>query len=113
MSNGAPITSYNVEVAGCKNISFDVTESEKLEDDEEEETREQQVQEYSIEDLKPSTLYRYGSAISRITSKITTATTTAGTRTRTATATEAATNTAAATEAVTRTTAIAATAKDN
>lgn len=50
-NNGAVITSYNIEVAGCKNISFDVVTGS------EEETP--AVQEYDITDLQPNTLYRY------------------------------------------------------
>lgn len=49
-NNGAVITSYNIEVAGCKNISFDVVTGS------EEETP--AVQEYDITDLQPNTLYR-------------------------------------------------------
>lgn len=50
-NNGAVITSYNIEVASCKNISFDVVTGS------EEETP--AIQEYDITDLQPNTLYRY------------------------------------------------------
>lgn len=53
-NNGATITSYNVEVAGCKNISFDVNTTEGCETEEEAPV----VQEYDITDLQPNTLYR-------------------------------------------------------
>ena len=53
-SNGAPITSYNVEVAGCKNISFDVMSGEGCENEEESSV----VQEYDVTELQPNTLYR-------------------------------------------------------
>lgn len=53
-NNGAAITSYNIEVAGCKNISFDVMTSEGSETEEEISV----VQEYDITDLQPNTLYR-------------------------------------------------------
>lgn len=50
-NNGTVITSYNIEVTGCKNISFDVVTSS------EEETP--AIQEYDVTDLQPNTLYRY------------------------------------------------------
>lgn len=53
-NNGAPITSYNVEVTGYKNISFDVDTAEISETKEEA----QVVQEYNITDLQPNTSYR-------------------------------------------------------
>lgn len=53
-NNGAAITSYNVEVAGCKNISFDVMTSEGSETEEETSV----IQEYDVTDLQPNTLYR-------------------------------------------------------
>ena len=53
-NNGAAITSYNVEVAGCKNISFDVMISEGSDTEEEASV----IQEYDITDLQPNTLYR-------------------------------------------------------
>lgn len=53
-NNGAEITSYNVEVAGCKNISFDVNTGEGSETEEETSV----IQEYDITELQPNTLYR-------------------------------------------------------
>lgn len=55
-NNGAPITSYNVEVTGYKNISFDVDTAEISETEEEAPV----VQEYDITDLQPNTSYRSG-----------------------------------------------------
>lgn len=60
ISNGAPITSYNVEVTGFKNISFDVIDNEEREEEEEDGEGSREMQEYSIEGLRPSTAYRYG-----------------------------------------------------
>ncbi|KAK3737398.1 hypothetical protein QZH41_019942 [Actinostola sp. cb2023] len=52
-NNGALITSYNIEIAGVRNISYD------LEDDESEgEVEESRVQEYDVVDLQPNTVYR-------------------------------------------------------
>lgn len=53
-NNGAAISSYNIEVAGCKNISFDVLTGEGSETEEETSV----LQEYDITDLQPNTLYR-------------------------------------------------------
>lgn len=53
-NNGAEITSYNVEVAGFKNISFDVNTGEGSETEEETSV----IQEYDITELQPNTLYR-------------------------------------------------------
>ncbi|XP_048588285.1 fibronectin type-III domain-containing protein 3A [Nematostella vectensis] len=50
--NGAQITSYNIEIAGARNICYDVTgENEAGEEP-------PRVQEYDITDLQPSTAYR-------------------------------------------------------
>ena len=54
-NNGAPITSYNVEVAGFKNISFDVSNSEGSEGEEETTSV---YQDYDINELQPNTVYR-------------------------------------------------------
>ena len=54
-NNGAAISSYNIEVAGCKNISFDVLTGERSETEEETSV----LQEYGITDLQPNTLYRW------------------------------------------------------
>lgn len=54
-NNGAPITSYNVEVAGFKNISFDVSNSEGSEAEEETTSV---YQDYDINELQPNTVYR-------------------------------------------------------
>ncbi|XP_022798251.1 fibronectin type-III domain-containing protein 3A-like [Stylophora pistillata] len=53
-NNGATITSYNVEVAGFKNISFDVTS----EGSEAEEETTSPYQDYDINELQPNTVYR-------------------------------------------------------
>jgi hypothetical protein len=53
-NNGAPITSYNIEIAGVRNISYDLNDEEN-----EEEGEVTRIQEYDVVDLQPNTAYRY------------------------------------------------------